>query len=60
MRILFKILIPLSFMATTGCVIAPYGYYRGYYGPHVAVFAPAPLIVVRPYPYLSPYPYPYR
>ncbi len=52
MRGLFKLLIPLSLMvaAATGCVVAPAGYYhRGYYGPRVALIAPAPLIVVRPY-----------
>jgi hypothetical protein len=49
MKILFKLLIPMGLMAMTGCVIAPYGHHRGYYGPHVAVFAPAPVVVVRPY-----------
>jgi hypothetical protein len=34
----------------TGCVVVPAGYYRhGYYGPRVAVVAPAPVVVVRPY-----------
>ena len=49
---LFKILIPLTLVAAamTGCVVAPAGYYhRGYYGPRVAVVAPAPVVVVRPY-----------
>jgi hypothetical protein len=53
MRKLFKLLIPFSLMVTamTGCVVAPVGYYhRGYYGPRVAVVAPAPVVVVRPYP----------
>ncbi len=52
MRGLIKLLISLSLMLTavTGCVVAPAGYYhRGYYGPRVAVMAPAPVIVVRPY-----------
>jgi hypothetical protein len=52
MRKLFKLLIPFSLMVTgmTGCVVAPVGYYhRGYYGPRVAVVAPAPVVVVRPY-----------
>jgi hypothetical protein len=49
MKILFKLLIPMSLIAMTGCVVAPYGYHRGYLGPHVAVVAPAPVIVVRPY-----------
>jgi hypothetical protein len=53
MRKLIKLLIPLSFtvVAMTGCVVAPAGYYhRGYYGPRVAVVAPAPVVVVRAYP----------
>ncbi len=56
MKNLFKVLIPLGFIAMTGCVVAPapgyyrpYGYYhRAYYGPGVAVVAPAPVVVVRP------------
>jgi len=48
MHRLFKLLIPLSILAMSGCVVAPYGY-RGYYGPRVAVVAPAPVVVVRPY-----------
>jgi hypothetical protein len=39
-------------MAMTGCVVAPYGYGYGYhhryYGPHVAVVAPAPVLVGAP------------
>jgi hypothetical protein len=49
---IFKSLILFSIMAVTatGCVVAPAGYYHhGYYGPRVAVVAPAPVIVVRPY-----------
>jgi hypothetical protein len=47
---LVKLLIPISIIALSGCVVAPYGYYhRGYYGPGVAVVAPAPVVVVRPY-----------
>jgi len=50
MRRLFKLLIPMSIIAMSGCVVAPYGYYhRGYYGPRVAVVAPAPIVVVRPF-----------
>jgi hypothetical protein len=49
MKSLFKLLIPISIMAISGCVIAPYGYHRGYYGPRVAVIAPVPFVVVRPY-----------
>ncbi|MEP6548602.1 MAG: hypothetical protein ABJD53_14165 [Gammaproteobacteria bacterium] len=52
MHRLIKLLIPLSLMAAamTGCVVAPAGYYhRGYYHPRVAVIAPLPMVVVRPY-----------
>ena len=51
MSSLCKILISLSIMAITmtGCVVVPAGYHRGYYGPRVAVVAPAPVVVVRPY-----------
>ena len=48
MKWLFMLLIPVSFLAISGCVVSPYGY-RGYYGgPRVAVVAPAPVVVVRP------------
>jgi hypothetical protein len=50
---LLKMLIPLTLVAVamTGCLVAPAGYYhRGYYGPRVAVVAPAPVVVVRAYP----------
>ena len=50
MKRLFKILIPLGLVLTAGCVVAPLGP-RGYYGPRVAVVAPAPVVVVRPYHY---------
>ena len=52
MNRLVKLLIPLSLLtaAMTGCVVAPGGWHRGYYGPRVAVVAPAPVVVVRPYP----------
>jgi hypothetical protein len=49
MRKLFMLLIPMSIIALSGCVVAPYGYHRGYYGPRVAVVAPAPVVVVRPF-----------
>jgi hypothetical protein len=53
MSIVYKSLIVLSIMTVTmtGCVVAPAGYYhRGYYyGPRVAVVAPAPVVVVRPF-----------
>jgi hypothetical protein len=46
---LIKLLIPIGFIAMSGCVVAPYGYHRGWYGPpRVAVIAPAPVVVVRP------------
>jgi hypothetical protein len=52
MKRMVKLLISLSLVSAvmTGCVVAPAGYYhRGYYyGPRVAVIAPAPVIVVRP------------
>jgi hypothetical protein len=49
MQRLFKLLIPISIIAMSGCVVAPYGYRSGYYGPRVAVVAPAPVVVVRPF-----------
>ena len=49
MRRLYMLLISLSFFGMTGCVVAPYGAPRPYwYGPRVAVVAPAPVVVVRP------------
>jgi len=48
MKRMFMLLIPLALAAMSGCVVAPYGYHRGYYGPRVAVVAPAPVLVVRP------------
>jgi hypothetical protein len=51
MQTLFKILIPISLFAMSGCVVVPYGgYHRGYWygGPRVAVVAPVPVVVVRP------------
>jgi hypothetical protein len=52
MNNVYKRLIQFSLMlfALSGCVVAPVGYYhRGYYGRRMAVVAPAPVIVVRPY-----------
>jgi hypothetical protein len=49
MRKLFMLLIPMSIVALSGCVVAPYGYHRGYYGPRIAVIAPAPVVVIRPF-----------
>ena len=52
MKSVTKLLISFSLLSTimAGCVVAPAGYYhRGYYyGPRVAVVAPAPVVVVRP------------
>jgi hypothetical protein len=51
MKNVFKLLISFSLLSAilAGCVVAPAGYYhRGYYGPRVAVIAPAPVVVVRP------------
>jgi hypothetical protein len=49
MKRLIMLLIPMSLLAMSGCVVAPYGYHRGYYGPRAVVVAPAPVVVVRPY-----------
>ena len=51
MRALSKLLITMSLMtaALAGCVVAPVGWHRGYYGPRAVVVAPAPVLVVRPY-----------
>ena len=49
MKFLAKLLIPLSIVLVSGCVVAPYGYHRGYYGPRAVVLRPAPVLVVRPY-----------
>ena len=48
MRKLVMLLIPMGILSLGGCVVAPYGYHRGYYRP-VAVVAPAPVVVVRPF-----------
>jgi hypothetical protein len=52
MNRLVKLLIPLSLLSTmmAGCVVAPPAayYHGGYYGPRVAVVAPAPVVVLRP------------
>jgi hypothetical protein len=52
LKTLLKLLIPMGFIAVSGCVVAPYGYHRGYYGPVYhgprVVVAPAPVVVVRP------------
>lgn len=53
MKSITKLLICIGIVTTIGgCVVAPYGYHRGYYGPRVFVPAPvvvAPAVVVRPY-----------
>ena len=53
MKYLLKLLIPISLLTImTGCVVAPYGYHRGYwggyYGPRGGVVVPAPAVIVRP------------
>jgi hypothetical protein len=52
MKSLLKLLIPISLLAMAGCVVAPYGYHRGYwggyYGPRVGVVVPPPAVIVRP------------
>jgi hypothetical protein len=49
---LIKLMVPVGFALLAGCVIAPVGprhpYWGPYYGPRVAVVAPAPVVVVRP------------
>jgi hypothetical protein len=49
---ILKLLVPVGFALMAGCVIAPVGprrpYYGQYYEPRVAVVAPAPVMVVRP------------
>jgi hypothetical protein len=48
MNRLLKVLTPMLLLATAGCVVVPA--HRGYWGgPHVAVVAPAPVVVVHPY-----------
>jgi hypothetical protein len=47
MKRLMMLLIPLGVVAMSGCVVAPYGYHRGWYGHRVAVVVPAPVVVVR-------------
>jgi hypothetical protein len=51
-KTIIKLMVPVGFALLAGCVIAPVGprhpYYGPYYGPRVAVVAPAPVLVVRP------------
>ena len=51
MRTMMKILVPVGFSLLAGCVVVPAGPPRAYVGPRVAVVAPAPVVVVRPYYY---------
>jgi hypothetical protein len=53
MKAMFKLLIPIGTALLAGCVLVPVGprhpyYAHYYYGPRVAVVAPAPVVVVRP------------
>jgi hypothetical protein len=48
MKTLIKVLLPLGILAMTGCVFVPARPYHPYYGPRVGVYAPAPVVVVRP------------
>jgi hypothetical protein len=49
MRTMIRLLVPVGLALLAGCVVAPRPYYGpGYYGPRVAVVAPAPVLVVRP------------
>ena len=53
MKTISKLLIPVAVALLAGCVLVPVGprhpYYGPYYyGPRVAVVAPAPVVVVRP------------
>jgi len=52
---LIKLLIPIVIITMTGCVVAPYGYHRGYYHPRLTVIAPAPLLVAPPVVVVRPY-----
>jgi hypothetical protein len=50
MRKLLFLTVPMALALLGGCVVAPVGPPRGYYGgPRVAIVAPAPVVVVRPY-----------
>jgi hypothetical protein len=55
MKSLVKLLIPMGLILMSGCVVAPYGYHRGYYGPRVAVYGPAPVVVAPPVLVVRPY-----
>jgi len=46
MKTLLKIMIPLGLISLAACVVVPGRPYHPYYGP--AVYAPAPVVVVRP------------
>jgi hypothetical protein len=53
MKTMIRLLVPVGFALLAGCVIAPVGprnpYYGPYYyGPRVAVVAPAAAVVIRP------------
>src|SRR5271166_5412952 len=48
MKTLLKIMIPLGLLSLAACVVVPGRPYHPYYGPRVGVYAPAPVVVVRP------------
>lgn len=48
MRILVNIMIP-AILVLSGCVVVPSGPRAYIRGPRVAVIAPTPVLVVRPY-----------
>jgi hypothetical protein len=52
MKTMLKLLAPVAVALLAGCVLAPVGprheYYRPYYyGPRLAVVAPAPVVILR-------------
>ena len=50
MKRLAMLLIPMSLLVMSGCVVVPYGYHRVYYGPRAVVVAPLPppVVIFRP------------
>ena len=54
MKTILRLMLPAAGLALlAGCVVAPAGpprgyYHPGYWGPRIAVVAPAPVVVFRP------------